>query len=324
LGYCFAIERLIQVTNGAAQPGEETAIFLKMNEGQLYAGGNFWIDYNPQALSIVDVQKTALTTDFILTKGFPKPGRLSIAMASTEGLAAAANADLAIIKIQVLAGAPANSLLSMTFVDAYWFDENSVRHTYLGDNGLVFAGNTVPSETPLQLQVGSDEAEAGTTAALSMTLSLAEGASSVRGTLHFDPSLLLNPTLSLAGDLPGWQESHSVSNERLTFALSGTANLAGTGERILAECEFDVSSSAGAGTHIAVELEQPAVANVNDFGFYVEPVHGEILIADPTAQPTATPTPRTNSLADFNTDGQVDERDLMEFVSTWHQEGDTK
>lgn len=318
-----AIERLTQVTNGAATPGQETAVFLRMNEAELYAGGNFWLQFNPDWLSITDVQKTTLTTDFLLTKGFPKPGSLSIAMASTEGLPAAQNANIALIKLQVLPQAPADSLLPLTFVDAYWFDENSVRHSYLGDNGLIRSGSVIPTEENLRLETGSDETAAGNQAQIPMTLSLSEGVALVQGTLHFDPSLLSNPIISLMGDLSGWQQSHTISNGRLEFSLTGSANLVGAYRRVLAECAFDVSDGASAGSRISVELEQPSVANVSDFGFYVEPVHGEIVVSNSTVVPTETPTmtPVPTSLGDFNGDGWVDAKDLLEFVSTWHQEG---
>lgn len=312
-----AADRIVELTNGAAEPGTSTTISLRMDQLQDFAGGDFEILYNPDLISIVDVTRTEYTDNFFIVEGNPSPGLLTISMASTEGLPAAANGDIASIELQVYSTTQSGTIIPLTFQTARWYDENSVRQGFIGDNGFIAAGGSIPPEEPLEISAGSVQGQVSSVVEIPLILSIAEGTASVALDIEYDKSLLINPAVT-SGDLPsGWQMNNTVEEGHIGLSITGDENLPGVAPVVVANCSFSIADSATVGSTIALMLSQAQVKNSNDFGFYTLVTDGSVLVQQ--GQVTPTPLP-TGSPADFNGDGKVDKDDLLQFISTWHEE----
>ena len=321
-----ALERVIQISNGAASPGNTTVLELGMDQVQDFAGGDFEIYFDSAFLHIVDVDRTECTDSFLLVDGNPSPGLLTISMAAAEGIPAGTHAAIAEVVVQVLPTVQQDALTALTFKTAHWYDENSIRHSYVADNGLVRASGTVPPEEALRVQAGASQGGPGVQVDVPLTLSVVQGVASIQGSVQFDSTALEDPDFFVNEAFPDWQENHTVVSDQMQFLLEGPSELSGLSTETVAQMSFVVSQDATPGIQVPLTLSEISVKNSDEFPFLAEALDGQVDIEQQTDTPTpsATPTETACSPADFNEDGIVDATDLLQFVSTWHEETESQ
>ncbi|MCA9413485.1 MAG: hypothetical protein KC944_19885, partial [Candidatus Omnitrophica bacterium] len=146
---------MIQVSNGAATPGQSVQVPLILSNPSDFAGGDFVLSFDPTVLSILDVDRTDITDDFLVAHGDPGVGLFSISMAAAEGLNDSASGAIALLTIQADVGADEGTLSPIILREARWYDESSIRHEFLGDNAVIRVGSTMPEDLPLTLSLSS-------------------------------------------------------------------------------------------------------------------------------------------------------------------------
>ncbi|MCG3197602.1 MAG: hypothetical protein HUU16_05105 [Candidatus Omnitrophica bacterium] len=346
-----AEDAVIQVANGAASAGQSVQIPLILSSLAGFAGGDFILSFDPRVLLIQDVDRAEATEDFLVAHGSPESGLFSISMAAAEGLSGVGAAPIALLTVQAGVDAPEGTISPIVFREARWYDESSVRHELLGDNGLLRVGGTPPSERPLTLSLSSATASPGHEATIPFSVSMPEAIGNISGGLVFDPTQIQIVGFEPAVDLLAWQIDLFPLNGLVHFDIRGPVELGGVDPLLLGNWRVAVSESATPGTASPITLTGVRIENLEGFGFASAGVGGEITVAvgpetatptgtvsaTPTSEPTAsatpypTPTPTgfdptpTGSPtpfvpADFDCSGQVDEKDLIRFLEIWKQE----
>lgn len=346
-----AEDAVIQVANGSAPAGQTVQVPLILSSLAGFAGGDFILAFNPQVLLIQDVDRAEATEDFLIAHGAPSNGLFSISMAAAEGLSGIGPAPIALLTVQIDTTAPDGTISSIVFREARWYDESSVRHELLGDNGLIRAGETPPPEHPLTLSLSSATAAPGQEATVSFSVSMPQAIARFSGDIVFDPTQIEVISLQPSVDLLSWQANLVRLNGQVHFDIKGPAELKGVDPLLLGDWAIALSVSATPGTTFPLSLAGLRIENLEGFGFACAGVGGEITITvgSATATPTATvsatrtpePTPTTTPYptftptvleptpigsatpfvpADFDCSGQVDEKDLIRFLEIWKQE----
>ncbi len=328
-----AQDRVFSIKDSATLPGAQLQIELCLSELQDFAGGDFRISFDPAVISIVNVNKAAATSNFILTYGVPSTGRVSISMAAAEGLVVSGEGTIAILKLQLSGNAVTGTVSVLSVRTARWYDEMSVRHTFLGDNGLLAVDTIPPGNDPLTLALGNDEGEAGGVVNLPLTLSMGHSAGKVSGDITFNPALFSFVDLQFSSLFAGWTSQVQVGTGTLHFNLSSAMECSDPQAVEMGTVAFSISGEAESGTTIPVELTGTTISNLEGLAYSHLVSGGTIQVTtpvEPTSTPspspsattTPTPTATTDELhpADFNGDRTVDQADLLLFLKTWHLE----
>ena len=329
-----AQERIVRIANGAALPGQATQVAITLSSLADFAGGDFVLRYDPAAISILDVDRAASTDEFLLVDGAPGTGLLSVSMAAGEGLTETGPGAIVLVTIQSNPLASPGTLTPIVIREARWYDELSVRHGFIGDNGLFRVGSDSPEEASLTLSVSSSGTGPGENVTVFLSISIPEGIGKVAGDLSFDPAILENPALQPVGSASDWQSTVVPGNGEVHFEFAGTAEMEGTAPHDFVECIFTVSDSALPGARSDLSLSGLQAGNLEDFPYAIIGVAGEIEVTgnldtptprpSPTAaEPTPTGSPSPFLPADFDRDGEVTETDLIRFLETWRQEATT-
>ena len=329
----FAQDRIVQITNGAALPGNPTTIELRLSNPEGFAGGDFELQYDPSVITVEDINRSPLTDDFLLVDGAPSAGRLSISMAAGEGLASTDPAAIAVISLLTASAAPVGTETAITLRTARWYDELSARHEFLGDNALFAVGDSIPPEEALALSVGSAQGAPGEEVTCVLSLSCGEAVARIGGTILFDSAALLNPVLEAGATLGGWNQSMTPGNGQIEFLFSDNMELQGTGSLEVARFTAQIAPTASPGGQIEVSLDSVEIQNSDGFGFQVVGTAGAVSVTGdisptptptPTQQTGSTPTPCPTWKADYDGNGRVDENDLLRLLQSWHQEATHK
>jgi hypothetical protein len=346
-----AEDRILQIANAAGIPGQTLQIPLNLSSLVDFAGGDFLLSFNPDALSIEDVDRTDRTDDFLVAEGNPGTGLFSISMAAAESLQGTESGTILLLTVQINAAAVQGGLTSVKLREARWYDESSVRHEILADNGLVRIGSTIPEEVPLTLGMESGATEPGGTVQLGLSITMAEGISHLEGDLTFDPGIVGVPSFTPLGDLNAWQITLTPSAGGVHFKLQGEDELSGLDPLLLGVWSIGVSLMAVPSSVSDLGLENIRIENLEGLAFDVAiaeasiEVHGDGETPTPTVEasatssltpseplqatpsptrtapqttPTFSPTPLVS--VDFDSSGEVDEKDLIRFLEIWKQE----
>ena len=327
-----AQDRVIQISNGAVMPGQSIQIALNLSKLTDFAGGDFVLSYDPRWVTIQDVDRTDSTDDFLIAHGTPGPGLFTISMAAAEGLTDPDSGTIALLTIQSSVAALEESLIPITFHEARWYDESSVRHEFFGDNGLIRIGTFPPEEVPLSLSLASATAEADQRVDIAFTVSLPEAIGKISGDLSFDPSILTEVDFQSATRLDSWQIHLTPLSGKTHFEFTGPIELSGVVPLPLGDWRIRVANTVTSEISSDLLLENLRIENLEGLAFEVIAVDGQIDVAEgpetptptepPTPSPTPTPTesPPPHIPVDFDSNGEVDERDLVRFLEIWKQE----
>ncbi len=328
---CEAQDRIISIMNAAGLPGSQIKMELRLDELLGFAGGDFAVGFDPAVISILDVNKTPVTNDFLLYHGSPSPGRVTISMAAAEGLADSGPGAIATFELLVNGNAASGAFTVVSLRTARWYDELSERHTLLGDNGLLSVDSISPDNAPLTLALEDASGQAGNEISLPLTLSMGHSAGKVIGDLNFDPLSLTFSGLELVNTFEDWTSQVQTGTGTLHFILSNTKECVEPGAVEIGTISFSITGSIEPGTILPVGLSATSINNLEGLFYSHITIGGMVHVetpVEPTPTPTAefTPTPTSTPLmddphlADFNGDGTVDQTDLILFLETWHQE----
>lgn len=336
LGSCFPVastaqDRVFSVMDTAALPGAQVQVEICLNELQGFAGGDFTIGFDPTVVSVLDVNKTTVTSDFMLAYGVPTTGRVSISMAAAEGIPSIGTGTIATLELQVAGNAASGTISVLSVRTARWYDELSVRHSLLGDSGLLAIDTTSPGNESLTLAIGNAVGDAGSVVTLPLTLSMGHSAGKVSGAITFNPLLLSFMDLQLSSAFSGWTSQVQTDSGTLHFNLSSSTECANPQSVELGTVAFSISGQAESGTEIPLGLSGTTVSNLDGLSYSHLVSGGTIQVTapvEPTPSPTPTlcatptPTPTIDELhpADFNGDRTVDQVDLLLFLEAWRQE----
>ena len=330
---CHAQDRIISVNDSAAQPGTQTQVEIHLSELQGFAGGDFAIGFDPSVISILDVNKAPETSDFFLAYGLPTTGRVSISMAAAMGLVTSGTGTIATLEVRLADNAASGSLSVFSMRTARWYDDMSVRHTLLGDNGLLAVNQSPPGNEHLTLTLGSDEGHAGSTISLSLTSSMGHSMGKLSGDFTFDPLLLSFMDLELSPNLEGWSRQITLGAGTVHFNMSSSTECSDPLDVEIGTISFAISEGAVPATTTTLGLTGTRISNLEGFSYSHLDSGGSVKVlvqaestptptTSPTTEATPTPTGIPGELhpADFNGDGIVDQTDLNLFLETWHME----
>lgn len=328
-----AQDRILSILDSAALPSAQLQVEIRLSELQDFAGGDFTIGFDPTVVSVLDVNKTPMTSDFMLYHGAPATGRVSISMAAAEGLLMSGTGTIATLVLQVAGNAATGALPVLSVRTARWYDEMSVRHTLLGDNGLLAIDAASPANEPLTLAIGDEGGDAGDVVNLPLTISMGHSAGKVSGDITFDPLLLSFVDLELSPLFAGWISQVQAGTGTLHFNLSSSTECAIPQMVEIGTVSFSISESAGSGA-TNVGITGTTISNLEGLSYSHLMSGGTIQVAGP-AEPTSSPTPSPTSVstptptptqddflhpADFNSDKTVNSTDLHLFLDAWRQE----
>jgi hypothetical protein len=208
----------------------------------------------------------------------------------------------------------------------------SVRHTLLGDNGLLAIDAASPANEPLTLAIGDEGGDAGNVVNLPLTLSMGHSAGRVSGDITFDPLLLSFVDLELTPLFAEWSSQVLLGTGTLHFSLSGSTECVDPLNVEIGTASFSIAENAEPGT-THVGLTGTTISNLEGLSYSHLESGGTIQVAGP-AEPTSSPTPSPTSVstptptptqgelhpADFNGDKTVNSTDLHLFLDAWRQE----
>lgn len=263
-----ALDRTISLTNGCAFPGATTQIEILLSEVDGFAGGNFEIEYDSNIINVLDVNTTALTSDFLLSHGNNIPGQLLIAMASAEGLPAGGPSAIARISLEVVAGTPIGTRTPITLREARWYTELSVRQSLFGDNAVIEAGSIAPAEDGgIVFSMDSVHGRPDEQITSGIWISLPAGVAQLEAILTYDAISLLSPSVELAPSLMGWSQEVQYSSGQIHFLFSNTTELSGTDITLIASCTWTLSPDAISGSEIDMAVSNSHASNLGDFRY---------------------------------------------------------
>jgi hypothetical protein len=321
--------------DAAALPAHQLQVEIRLSELQGFAGGDFTLGFDPTMISVLDVNKTATTDDFMLVHGVPSNGRVSISMAAAEGLVMSGGGTIATLELQVAGNAAMGTLSVISVRTARWYDELSVRHSLLGDNALLTINTSAPANAPLTLAIGNGEGHAGSVVYLPLTLSMGHSAGKMSGDISFDLLSLSFLNLQLSSAFIGWTAQVQLGAGTLHFNLVSNKECVEPGSVEIGTVAFSIVGGVASGTSLPVGLTGTTISNLEGLSYSHYESAGTILVSIPV-EPTSTPTPSPTATAtatatptdiidnahpaDFNGDGTVDQADLHLFLETWQQE----
>ncbi|MCB9767568.1 MAG: hypothetical protein H6752_05175 [Candidatus Omnitrophica bacterium] len=277
----IALDRIVEITNGAAIPLQQTVIEIRLSDIESFAGGDFRLDYDPTLLSIDDIQPASSTSSFLMAYDFPETGMLAVSLASVEGLATSGEAAILQIALSPLSSATVGTVTPIVFHLARWYDENSVRYRLLADNALFSVGDTPPHEELLAVEVGSDSGFPRGFVRVPLSISMGAGIGEVSGEIHFDPATLKSRGFVPTLELVGWSTSIQPRVESLAFSLRGDREFLGIDRVDLGWFDFEVSAISSIGTAIPVDLQDTEARSLEGCPFLSEFENGQVFIGDP-------------------------------------------
>jgi len=262
-----ATERIVELTHGAAPPGSQTQIELRISDLAGFAGGDFRLMFDPAAIALDNAQLALATSGFFIADDLPEPGVFAVSLASVEGLATSGEGAIVTLTVSSLPTAPPGTLVPIVFLLARWYDEDSVRYRLLADNGLFLVGASAPPDEDLVLSVGSNSGVPSQTVYVPLTVSMAEGIAEVSGELEFDLNILESALLVPTSPIGGWQQEIQYSDGRISFDLSGDEGLHGLGPVQLGWFSFRVSPSTPLRSLSPLDLSDAEVRSLRDCPF---------------------------------------------------------
>jgi hypothetical protein len=327
---CRAQDRVFSLMDSAALPGTQLQVEIRLSELQGFAGGDFTLGFDTTVVSVLDVNKTPVTSDFLVSYGVSPTGRVSISMAAGEGLAMSGAGTIATLELQVAGNAASGTLSVLSVRTARWYDELSVRHTLFGDNNLLAIDAAAPANEPLTLAIGDEGGHAGNVVNLPLTISMGHSAGKVSGDITFNPVLLSFVDLQLSSSFAGWASQLLTGAGTLHFLLTGSTECVDPHNVVIGTVSFTIAESVEPGT-TEVGMTGTTISNLEGLSYSHLSSGGTLQVSGPeeptpslTLTPSATPTltPVIDELhpADFNGDSTVDQTDLLLFLEIWRQE----
>jgi hypothetical protein len=286
----FALDRTIALTNGCAPPGNQAQIQIRLSDVNGIAGCDLEIAFDPDLISILDLDTTPLTQDFFLSHWTSTPGQLRISMASSEGLPATGPGAIALITVELSSSSVPSARTTLWFREARWYTELSVRQNPFGDNAIFQAGSVIPTEDGgIVFSLDSPHGLPGGSVTTSLRISLPVGVARIEGFLAFDANTLLFPSLSLAPSLSGWSKEVQYGVGQIHFILTGPTELSGADPIQIVSCTWDLSQEVVPGSEIVIATSNPQSKNQQDFRYVSLNQSGRVLVDGPV--PTPTPGP---------------------------------
>jgi len=277
----IALDRIVELTNGAAMPLQQTVIEVRVSEIDSFAGGDFRFDYDPTVLSIDDVQPAASTGSFLIAYDFPDAGMLAASLASVDGLTTYGETAILRIVLSPLSSATVGTVTPIVFHLARWYDENSVRYRLLADNALFTVGDSVPGDEVLNLAVGSKSSFPRGSVEIPLNVSMGAGIGEVSGEIHFDPLALGPSQFTPAPELTGWSRSIVARDDSITFSLVGNQELQGIEPVVLGWFQFEVFPSSVIGAAVTMELQDAEARSLQECPFLANLENGHVFIGNP-------------------------------------------
>lgn len=290
----FALDRTISLTNGCALPGVTSQIEIRLSDVEGLAGCDLEIAFDPEVISILDVNTTPVTRDFFLSFGGNTSGNLRVAMASAEGLTAGGPGAIATVTVEMASNSEMGARTALLYRGARWYTELSARQNLLGDNAVFEAGTVTPAEDGgIVFFLDPCHGQPGNIISSGVWVSLPAGVARMEGTLTYDTDTLLSPSLVEAPELTGWSQVVQYESGQIHFIFSGATELSGPDPIQIASCTWMISPDAVLGSQSDIAVNDPQATNLGDFGYLClgQPNIVAVDVPVPTPTPTATFTP---------------------------------